>query len=106
MIWYQYVLIILFFIMLVSPIWFFGKVEKFLFQQPDSEEVHQYVFFVNPEGILSHEEPVEQINRDAHILSNLNHMIKTSKKKEVKNMWKIKKLEFERKMRWESLLRR
>ncbi len=106
MIWYQYALIILFFIMMMSPIWFFGKLNKFLFQEPDSEEIHQHVFFVTPQNILPAEESMEKLNYDTHVLDNLNHMIRTSKKKVVKNMWKMKKLEFERKIQWESALRR
>lgn len=91
---------------MLSPIWFFGKVEKFLFQAPDSEETQHYVTFITPDCILPSEDTMEQVSRDAHVLNNLNHMIRISKKKDVKNMWKIKKMEFERKMRWENSIRR
>jgi hypothetical protein len=43
---------------------------------------------------------VDTLNRDEKVLDNLNRMIKTSKKKHVKQMWKIKKAEFERELRW------
>ena len=96
--WYHYVTIMLLLFMVVSPIWFFNKVEKILFDAPD--EPHRYVEFYNPSQVIPQEESMDMLSRDEKVLENLNMMIKNSKKKDVKNLWKIKKAEFMRELSW------
>jgi hypothetical protein len=95
--WYHYGVAVIFVILIVSPVWFFSQVEKVLFETPDP---YLHVNFINPNQIIKQEDVVETLNRDEKVLDNLNRMIKTSKKKHVKQMWKIKKAEFERELRW------
>ena len=95
--WYHYGIAVVFILMIVSPVWFFSKVEKMLFDTPEPE---LHVDFINPNQVLKPEESMESLNRDEKVLENLNRMIKASKKKQVKQMWKIKKAEFERQLIW------
>ena len=99
--WYHYGVAVVFILMTISPVWFFNKVEKVLFDGPEKPELH--VDFINPTRVLKPEESMESLNRDEKVLHNLNLMIKTSKKKQVKQMWKIKKAEFERQLRWRRM---
>ena len=101
--WYHYGIAVVFILMVVSPVWFFSKVEKVLFDTPEPE---LHVDFINPNQVLNPEEQMEFLDRDEKVLKNLNLMIKTSKKKQVKQMWKIKKAEFERQMKWKQHLNR
>lgn len=101
--WYHYVSIVIFILMIASPVWFFGKVGKILF---DEAEPHEPVItYINPNSILPFEEEADMIQRDIKVLDNLNRMIKTSKKKHVKQLWMVKKAEFQRELRWKSTVR-
>ena len=60
------------------------------------------VQYVHPDAIIPNVEAVEMIDADQKVLQNLDKMIKMSKKKHVKQMWKIKKNEFERQLRWKA----
>jgi len=96
--WYHYGIAVVFVLMVISPVWFFRKVEKVLFDAPEPE---LHVQFINPNQVIQPEESMDLLSRDEKILENLNKMIKTSRKKHVKQMWKIKKAEFERKLHWQ-----
>jgi len=98
--WYHYVILIMFLVMVFSPVWFFGKVSKFLFDEAEPHE--PVVQYVSPGNIIPNEETVKMIDADAKVLQNLDKMVKMSKKKHVKQMWKVKKSEFERKLRWNA----
>lgn len=101
--WYHYVTFVTFLLMVVSPVWFFGKVSKFLFD--DAEPHEPVVQYIHPDAIIPNEEAVEMIDADIKVLQNLDKMVKMSKKKHVKQMWKVKKLEFERELQWKSTVR-
>lgn len=96
--WHHYGIAVVFVLMVISPVWFFSKVEKVLFDTPDPE---LHVQFINPNLAIQPEESMDILIHDEKVLENLNKMIKTSKKKHVKQMWKIKKVEFERVLRWQ-----
>ena len=99
--WYHYVTFVTFLLMVVSPVWFFGKVSKFLFDEAEPHEM--VVKYVNEAAILpKHEDEMAMLDADEKVLQNLDKMIKMSKKKHVKQMWKIKKNEFERQLRWKA----
>ena len=93
----------MFLAMIVSPVWFFGKVSKILFDEAEPHEM--VVQYVHPNAIIPKSEAVEMIHADEKVLQNLDKMVKMSKKKHVKQMWKIKKGEFERQLRWKSAVR-
>ena len=97
--WYHYGIAVVFVLMVISPVWFFSKVESILFDEPVEPELH--VHFINPNQVIKTEESMDLLSRDEKVLHNLNLMIKNSKKKHVKQMWKIKKAEFERTLRWQ-----
>lgn len=96
--WYHYTSIVILIFMVASPAWFFNKIEKLMFDGPD--EPHLHIQHINPTHIIPNGESMEDIVRDEKVLANLNKMIRVSKKKHVKNLWKLKKVEFERQMRW------
>ena len=101
--WYHYVIIVTFLFMVFSPVWFFGKVSKFLFDEAEPHEM--VVQHININTILPKEDTVDMIHADDKVLQNLDKMVKMSKKKHVKQMWKVKKAEFERQLRWNATVR-
>lgn len=103
MMWYHYLILVMFIAMVVSPVWFFGKVSKVLFDEAEPHEM--VVQYVHPDSIIPNVEAVEMIDADMKVLQNLDKMIKTSKKKHVKQLWKVKKAEFERQLRWNATVR-
>jgi len=103
MMWYHYLILVMFMAMIVSPVWFFGKVSKVLFDEVEPHE--PVVQYVHPDAIIPNEEAVEMIDADQKVLQNLDKMVKMSKKKHVKQMWKVKKSEFERQLRWKATVR-
>ena len=103
MFWYHYLIMVMFLAMIVSPVWFFGKVSKILFDEAEPHEM--VVQYVHPDAIIPNAEAVEMIHADEKVLKNLDKMIKMSKKKHVKQMWKVKKSEFERQLRWKATVR-
>lgn len=104
MAWYHYMSIIMLLLMVVSPAWFFGKVGKILFEEHEPHD--PVVQHINPKSVLPFHEDETVIHQDEKILHNLNMMVKKSKKKHVKQLWKIKKLEFERQLRWKASIRK
>jgi hypothetical protein len=103
MLWYHYLIAVIFIAMIASPVWFFGKVGKILF---DEKEPHEpFVQHINPNSIIPYSESVEMIHADDKVLKNLDKMIQTSEKKHVKQLWEIKKAEFERQLRWKATVR-
>lgn len=104
MAWYHYATIIILLFMVVSPAWFFGKVGKILFEEHEPHD--PVVQHINPTTVLPFHEDETVIHQDEKILHNLNMMIKMSKKKQVKQLWKVKKAEFERQLRWKASLRK
>jgi hypothetical protein len=84
--------------MVASPLWFFSKVEQILFSDEDNDTV---VKFVPPDTIIQ-EENMETLDREIQVLNNLNKMI-ASTNGSIKQMWTIKKLEFERELRWRRM---
>jgi len=103
MYWYHYLILMMFITMIVSPVWFFGKVSKMLFDEADPHE--PVVQHINIKTILPNEEPVELMHADERVLQNLDKMIKASRNKHVKQLWKIKKAEFARQMSWRVTVR-
>lgn len=101
--WYHYATLVTLLVMVFSPVWFFGKVGKVLFDEAEPHE--PVVQYIHPDAIIPNKETVEMIDADAKVLQNLDKMVKMSRKKHVKQMWKVKKAEFERKLRWNATLR-
>ena len=104
MIWYSYLMLLIFGVMVISPAWFFRKVERFLFDDPNKDDYLVVENYISPSNVtLRYREEEVALLRDEKILNNLNMMVKTSRKREVKNMWKIKRAEFLREMHWKRL---
>lgn len=103
LVWYHYFILMMFIAMIVSPVWFFGKVSKLLFDEAEPHE--PVVQHINIKTIIPNEDSVELIHADEKVLQNLDKMIRTSRKKHVKQLWKIKKAEFERQLRWKATKR-
>ena len=103
MMWYHYLIVVMFIAMIASPVWFFGKVSKVLFDEAEPHE--PVVQYVHPDAIIPNEEAVEMIDADMRVLQNLDKMVNVSKKKHVKQLWEVKKAEFERQLRWKATVR-
>jgi hypothetical protein len=96
--WYHYGVAAIFSLMIISPVWFFSKLENFLFDTP--EEPDLYVNFINPRQVIIPEEPMDFIVNDEKVLNNLKKMVEKAETDEARHLWSIKKSEFEREMRW------
>ena len=100
--WYNYVTLAIFLYIVFSPVWFFKQVEKFILNN-DAEESQLYITgYVHPMNIMSRDID-DTLEQDERILNNFNRIIKSSKKRDVKKLWKIKKAEHLRNMRWKTL---
>lgn len=100
--WYHVLLFVLFILMVFSPVWFFGKVEAILNDDPQ-ESRWQYVEYVDAANELRHEPSELDMDKELHVLSNIDKMIASAKDKYTKTMWEIKKLEYTREIRWRRM---
>ena len=103
MLWYHYLIVVLFIIIVTSPVWFFKQVEKYLFNN-DMESQHQYItHHVHPQNVIRASLETHYHDKDMIALARFDKIIKGSKKRDVKKLWKLKKLEYERHMRWRTI---
>ena len=87
--------------MMLTPSKFFKKVDEVILEEPVTEEMP---VFTGYRIIINNGDSVESLVRDEHILSNMKKMVKQSRKKHVKQMWKIKLAEFERELRFKRYI--
>lgn len=103
MLWYHYVTMVIFLSVVISPVWFFKQVEKFIMKN-DLDEKYKYVDgHVSPDNCIQQYDNEESFLRDEKALANFDRLIKSTKKRDVKRLWKIKKAEYLREMRWKTL---
>ena len=83
--WYNYVFIALFLYIIISPVWFFNQVEKFILNN-DVEESQLYIEgYVHPMNIMSRDID-DTFEQDERILNNFDRIIKSSRKRDVKKL--------------------
>lgn len=99
--WYLYMIHVIFLVMIVSPVWFFGKISKFLFDEAEPHDmmVHHIT------NTFTTQDTIAMMNADEKVLQNLNDMVNMSQNKQVKQLWEVKKAEFERHLRWKAAMR-
>ena len=98
--WYNYALIAIFLYIVFSPVWFFKQVEKFILRN-DIDEQQKYLDQpIDPMHIIHEPLLDEYIDHDMKAIENFNRIIKNSKKRHVKQLWRIKKAEYIRGMQW------
>jgi len=95
--WYHIPTFLAFTFMMLTPSKFFKKVDEVILEKPVTEEMP---VFTGARVMVHTGDSMEQLVRDEHILNNMKKMVKISKKKHVKQMWKIKLAEFERELRF------
>lgn len=83
--------------MMLSPTKFFKRVDQLVFREPDEENCITRNFYTET---FAKEDSMEEIDRDEKILNNLTKMMESSTNMDAKQMWMVKKCEFERTLRW------
>lgn len=100
--WYHLVLFVMFMAMVFSPVWFFGKLESLLNDDPQ-EDKWQYINHIDFTNELRSEPSEENMDKELHVLTNLDKMIASAKDKYAKTMWELKKMEYMREIRWRRM---
>lgn len=95
--WYHYPTLMAFMYMMLSPSKFFKKVDEVVLQEEDSDDTVDYPEI--PETIAKGDS-MEEIERDEKVYNNINKMIATAPNPHIKQIWEVKKAEFERQLRW------
>jgi len=91
-----------------SPAFVYRAIEKYFFQKENVKLFARDIFeepvdidFANAETGFNQDLSFE---KDERIYNNLKSMVKKSKKRKVKQMWKNKLGEFERKLKWQTTM--
>lgn len=94
-VWYQLPTAVAFTYMVFSPTKFFKHVDTYVLKESETEDDTEYTTKVICQG-----ETMDDILRDERVLNNITMMISNAKNSNVKQLWEVKKAEFERAMRW------
>jgi GR25 family glycosyltransferase involved in LPS biosynthesis len=95
--WYHVPTVMTFLFMVLSPSKFFKKFDTIFFDEfVDEDDV---VGFSKTE-IIAKGDTMQEIERDEQVLNNLKRMVDTATTPEAKQLWSVKKAEFERQLRW------
>jgi hypothetical protein len=95
--WYHIPTTLTFMFMMLSPTKFFKSVDQLVLREPDEENCITHNFYTET---FAKGDSMEEIERDEKILNNLTKMLESSTNTDAKQMWMIKKSEFERALRW------
>lgn len=98
--WYHGLIFITFILMVFSPVWFFRKLDKALNGEELKENILDFEINTRPHLVVKDN---YNLDRDMHVMQNLDAMIARAPES-TKNIWKIKKAEFERSLRWKNLV--
>lgn len=104
MYFYGWVIVIIFIVMIVSPVWFFHKVEEILFDEETMQLIDQTIFHVHPQNTVPNISLPKNLETDLLRLERLDSIIKSSKKRSVKKLWKFKKAQLERNIKWQMMV--
>ena len=103
MLWYHYFIAVLFVAIIISPVWVFQQIEKYLFQNDEEFQNQHVVYDVHPQNVIKASLNDYYHDKDMLVLANFDKVIKNSKKRDVKKLWKLKKLEYMRQIRWRTI---
>lgn len=103
MLWYHYLIAVLFVTIIISPVWAFQQIEKYLFQNDVEFQNQHVVYNVHPQNVINPSLENYYHDKDVLVLARFDKVIKNSKKRDVKKLWKIKKLEYMRQIRWRTI---
>lgn len=94
-----------FFALVASPTWFFKNLLEILNLKNDDYDVDSPFLngVINPAAIIPIYESLEMIEQSEKILNNLNAMVKNAKNRRVKQLWKVKRAEYMRILRWNRI---
>ena len=101
--YWQYVAIVLFFVMIFSPVWFFGKIDKYLFSEEGSISHTSPVDFISPLTIVPNIDDEDKMDLDTKRLTAIERAYDNAVSPEMKQIWMIKGLELQREIRWKTL---
>ena len=91
-----------------SPAFVYRAIEKYFFQKDNVTLFGRDIFnepleIDDADGETGFNQDIS-FERDEKIYNNLKSMVKKSKKRKVKQMWKNKLGEFERKLKWQTTM--
>jgi len=101
---YGWGVVIIFIAMIVSPVWFFDKVEQYLLDEEPMQLIDQTIFHVHPQNTVPNISLPKNLETDLLRLERLDRIIKSSKKRSVKKLWKFKKAQLERNIKWQMMV--
>ena len=101
--WWNYPIIVIFGAMIFSPAWFFKKLEHILLKEEPDEKMNQSIDFLNPTLMVLNTASDSQLEKEELALQKFDKMIKSTRKRRVKNLWKLKKAEYLRHLKWKKL---
>lgn len=98
------IIIIILVMLAFSPAFVLGVIDKYVFNKKNIILMGRDIFnepidIDLNDGETGFNQDVS-FERDEKIIKNLRHMVKVSRKKKVKQMWKHKLGEYERKLKW------
>jgi hypothetical protein len=89
-------------VMIVSPSHLFKKLDKHIFQVPDTDT---HISHLNiPQVIVNYYNDEETMNQDERRLSALEGIVASCENPHAKRMWEIKKAEYLRQLKWNRLV--
>lgn len=83
--------------MVLSPSKFFKKLDEVVLKEPDPET---HVLYPTPTQTFANGDSMEEIERDEKVMNNIIMMVENAPNSHVKQLWEVKKAEFERQLRW------
>ena len=101
--YWQYIAIGLFFVMIFSPVWFFSKLDKYLFSEEGSIAHTSPVNFISPLTIVPNIDDETRMDLDTKRLAAIERAFDNSVSPEMKRIWMIKGLELHREIKWKTL---
>jgi len=101
--YWQYIAIGLFFVMIFSPVWFFSKLDKYLFSEEGSIAHTSPVNFISPLTIVPNIDDETRMDLNTKRLAANEKAYKNSVSPEMKQIWMIKGLELHREIKWKTL---
>lgn len=99
--WYSYAALAIFVVLIFSPTWAFGKVDQAL---RGSATVEPQEIFTHPASEMLLVGLPSVLDREEHVLKNLQNMMETAASTESKRIWTMKYTEYLKEIRWKKLV--
>jgi hypothetical protein len=98
--WYTYLALIIFIFMVVSPVWFFRKLDEILFSDNRTEMT---VEFINPLAVVKNTAPEIKLEREVQVLDRFGAAIASTTNPEMARIWKNHRNKYINNLRWTAL---